>query len=252
LDEKTFAQVHAAFLEYSILLFRGQHLTREQHIAFSRRFGELDRNDVIRNDAQMRNRDLGFPEISVNNPGPNPKPSDYSGGYWHSDRSNTPIPASASLLRGVEIPPVGGDTLFANMYLAYETLSDGMKKLIEGLHGVHSPVKAQPNHPPNLAHPIVKVHPETGRKSLYIGDKVRQFVGMTAKESAPLIDFLCKHAETPQFVYRHQWQKDDLVIWDNRCTSHFALGDYDKTQTRHMERTTVMGAPSGYVFEGPL
>lgn len=251
LDDSGFGEIHSKFLEYSILLFRGQPLTREQHVAFSRRFGDLDKNDVIRNDAQLRNKDPVLPEISVNKPGPNPKPSDYSGEYWHSDRSNTSTPALASLLRAVEIPPVGGDTMFSNLYLAYETLSDGIKKLIEGLHGVHAPVKVQTTNPPLLAHPLVKVHPETGRKSLYIGDKVKQFVGMTPEESAPLIEFLCKHAARPQFVYRHQWQNDDLLIWDNRCTNHCALGDYDKTQNRHMERTTVKGAPSGYVYDGP-
>jgi len=252
LTDETFRGIHHAFLEHSILLFRGQSLTREHHVAFSRRFGELDKNDVLRNDAHIRNRDSGFPEISVNNPGPNPKPSDYSGQYWHSDRSNTCTPALASLLRGVEVPPVGGDTMFSNMYLAYESLTAGMKKLIEGLYGVHSPLKAHhTNKSPRVAHSLVKVHPETGRKSLYIGDKVIQLVGMTVEESAPVIHFLCNHAARPQFVYRHRWRQDDLLVWDNRCTNHNAVGDYDKTQTRHMERTTVMGEPSGYVYEGP-
>ena len=249
-DGDRFEQIHAALLEHSVLLFREQPLTRAQHVAFSRRFGTLYQDTKFRNDAQIRNNDAGFPEISVNKPGPNPKPSEYSGEYWHSDLSNTCTPASISLLRSVEIPPIGGDTLFANMYLAYETLSDGMKKLLDGLHGIHAPLKVITNNPPLVAHPLVRTHAETGRKALYIGDKVRQLAGMTVQESAPLIEFLVRHAARPQFVYRHEWRNDDLLMWDNRCTNHYALGNYDKALTRHMERTTVLGAPSGYIYDG--
>ena len=98
-----------------------------------------------------------------------------------------------------------------------------------------------------MAQPVVRVHPETGRKALYIGEKVKSFEGMTEEESRPIIDFLIKHASRPHFVYRHQWQPDDLLIWDNRCTSHLALGDYDPRNRRHLERTTVLGTPSGHV-----
>jgi len=93
----------------------------------------------------------------------------------------------------------------------------------------------------------VRVHPETGRKALYIGEKVKRFDGMTDEESRPLIDYLVRHATKPEFVYRHQWRKNDILVWDNRCTMHQALGDFDETQLRHMERTTVLGTPSGYV-----
>ena len=156
-------------------------------------------------------------------------------------------------MRAVEVPDVGGDTMFANMYLAYDTLSERMKKLIAGLHGVHLPGTAQSRRTiPPIAQPLVRVHPETGRKALYVGEKVSLLVGMTAEESRPLLQFLCRHAARPQFVYRHQWCKDDLLMWDNRCTNHIALGDFDRTQLRHMERATVNGTPSGYVYEGPL
>ena len=101
-------------------------------------------------------------------------------------------------------------------------------------------------------HPVVRVHAETGRKGLYISEQVRCFVGMTAAESKPLRDFLVAHATRPQFVYRHQWQRDDLVMWDNRCLLHAALDDYDRTQVRHMERTTVNAEKSGYVYDGPI
>jgi taurine dioxygenase len=95
----------------------------------------------------------------------------------------------------------------------------------------------------------VRVHPETGRKALYIGEKVSCFVGMTPEESRPLIDYLIKHATRPQFVYRHQWRQDDIVLWDNRCTMHVALGDYEEGEIRHLERTTVKGTPSGYYLQ---
>jgi taurine dioxygenase len=164
-----------------------------------------------------------------------------------------------SLLRCVELPGVGGDTMFANMYLAYDSLSDGMKKTLAGLDGIHARQRKFDNLTPEraeflkrqrpVAQPAVRVHPETGRKALYLGEKVKQFVGWTPEESQPLLDFLNRHATRPQFVYRHQWQKDDLLMWDNRCTMHLAVGDFDLTQIRHMERTTIRGTPSGYLYE---
>ena len=192
----------------------------------------------------------------------------YAGQYWHSDKSYTRTPSKASLLLGVEVPAVGGDTMFTNCYLTYETLSDGMKKLIEELHGAHIRDENPNVHRPDLldrssaerlletqlltrtAQPIVRVHPETGRKALFLGAKlIRNIVGMTAEESAPLLQYLHEHATRPQFVYRHAWQNNDVVICDNRCTMHLAVGDYDSNnQVRHLEKTTVAGTPSGYVY----
>jgi len=260
LSDAAFKQINESFLEYGILLFRGQELTRDQHIAFSRRFGELDNND-----AQPRDRDPEYHEIALvtNRPKPNGKPSDsrYTGRVWHSDRSYTTVPAAASLLLGLEIPDVGGETMFTNMYMAYDTLSDTMKSLISGLSGVHggdtrpiidlTPERAaeMKRLNPPVAQPLVRVHPETGRKALYVGDKVKKIVGMTNEESKPILEYLCRHATRYEFLYRHQWRRNDLLVWDNRCTMHIALGDFDETQRRHMERTTVMGTPSGYVCE---
>jgi taurine dioxygenase len=147
------------------------------------------------------------------------------------------------------------------MYLAYETLSDGMKALISDLHGIHLSgtrkiantesgvprADEQRRLNPPVAQPVVRVHPETGRKALYIGEKVKRFDGMTEEESRPLIEYLVRHATRPEFVYRQQWRKDDLLAWDNRCVMHQALGDFDDTQLRHLERTTVLGTPSGHV-----
>jgi taurine dioxygenase len=262
LTEQSFGEIYRVFLDRGILLLRNQKVTREQHIEFSRRFGELDRHDAL-----PRDRHPQYPELLMvtNEPKPDGSPSDskYTGRQWHSDMSFTLIPSLGSLLRCVTTPPVGGDTLFSNMYAAYDALSDGMKKLIADVHGVHlsgtrkiandntgiTRAAEQKRINPPIAQPVVRVHPETGRKALYIGEKVKRFDGMTEDESRPLIDYLCRHATRPEFVYRHQWQANDILVWDNRCTMHCALGDFDETQLRHLERTTVLGTPSGYVAQ---
>ena len=260
ITEGSFGEIYRAFLDNGIQLFRNQDLTREQHIELSRRFGELDRHDSL-----PRDRRQDHPELLMvtNEPKSDGSPSDtkYTGRQWHSDMSFTTEPSLGSLLKSYAVPEVGGDTLFANMYLAYESLSAGMKKLIADLHGIHlsgtrklandntgiDRMQEQKKLNPPVAQPVVRVHPETGRKALYIGEKVKRFDGMTDEESRPLIDYLVRHATKPEFVYRHQWRKNDILVWDNRCTMHQALGDFDETQLRHMERTTVLGTPSGYV-----
>ena len=262
MSEGFFGEIYQAFLEHGILLFRDQDVTREQHIEFSRRFGELDRHDAL-----PRDRHPDYPELLLvtNEPNPDGSPSNsrYTGRQWHSDMSFTTVPSLGSLLRGITIPEVGGDTVFANMYLAYESLSDGMKKLIADLHGIQlsgtrkindlaSGLERQAEQKklnPPVAQPVVRVHPETGRKALYLGDKVKRFDGMTEDESQPLIKYLNEHATRFEFIYRHQWRKDDIVVWDNRCTMHLALGDFDETQRRLMEWTTVLGTPSGYIVD---
>ena len=254
-----FAQIRQALLDHGILLFREQNISREQHIEFSRRFGALDRHDNL-----PRDRHPEYPELLMvtNEPKPSGAPSDsrYTGRVWHSDMSFTLVPAMGSLLRSFTVPPVGGDTMFANMTMAYDHLSAGMKKMIADLHGVHSPQRKIVDlsaerqaedrrlNPP-IAQPVVRVHPETGRKALYIGEKVKRFADMSEEESMPLIKYLCEHATRPEFVYRHQWRANDILMWDNRCTMHIALADFDETKRRHLERTTVMGTPSGYVLE---
>jgi taurine dioxygenase len=260
MSEQSFGEIYRAFLDNGILLFRNQDITREQHIEFSRRFGELDRHESL-----PRDRHPQYPELLMvtNEPKTDGSPSDtkYTGRQWHSDMSFTTEPSLGSLLKSYEVPEVGGDTLFANMYMAYDALSGGMKKLIANLHGIHMSgtrklandntgidrMQEQKKINPPVAQPVVRVHPETGRKALYIGEKVKRFDGMTDDESRPLIDYLVRHATKPEFVYRHQWRKNDIVVWDNRCTMHQALGDFDETQLRHLERTTVLGTPSGYV-----
>jgi taurine dioxygenase len=262
MSESFFGEIYQAFLERGILLFRNQPVTREQHIEFSRRFGELDRHDAFPSD-----RHPDYPELMVvtNDPAPDgtPSVSRYTGRRWHTDMSQTLLPALGSLLRCWRVPEVGGDTLFANMYAAYDALSSGMQKLIADLHAIHfsgsrqlgdtaadkAHATEQKKISPPVAHPVVRVHPETGRKAIYLGEKVRRFDGMTEDESRPLIEYLNRHATRPEFVYRHQWRAHDILLWDNRCTMHQALGDFDQSQSRYMERTTVIGTPSGYVVE---
>ena len=260
MSEAFFGDIYRAFLQYGILLFRDQDITREQHIEFSRRFGELDRHDALPRDRHPR-----YPELLMvtNEPKPDGSPSDtkYTGRQWHSDLSFTTAPSLGSLLRSYVVPEVGGDTLFANMSVSYDALSNGMKALIANLHGVHLSgtrkiansesgvprADEQRRLNPPVAQPVVRVHPETGKKALYVGEKVKRIDGMTDEESRPLIDYLVEHATRPEFVYRHQWKQHDIVAWDNRCVMHQALGDFDETQLRHLERTTVLGTPSGYV-----
>lgn len=183
------------------------------------------------------------------------------GQVWHSDLAPSLRPASALLLRALSVPLCGGDTMFTNMYAAYDDLSESMKALLENLILVH--VRERKNvsaewaaenrkRNPPVVHPLVKVHPETGRKSLFLCEGVRNFEGMTERESRPIIDFLISHSTRPQLVYRHRWKANDIVIWDNRCTVHLSLGDHDPNELRHMERTTVLGKPCGRIYDEPV
>jgi taurine dioxygenase len=256
MDDATFDAVQKAWNQHLVLLFRGQDITPEQHVAFSRRLGDLDQND-----ANPFYRLEEHPEIlQITNRKKDGKLSDTrnTGRNWHSDLSYTLHPAKGSLLNCREKPEVGGDTMFTNMYLAYETLSEKMRDFLDDLWAVHDfslvagigdrdPAKTAEllRINPPVAQPVVRVHPETGRKALFVSERVRKFVGMTEAESRPILRFLCDHATRHEFVYRHQWQVNDLVMWDNRCTMHLALADFDQSQPRHMLRTTLLGEPMG-------
>lgn len=260
MSESAFGEIHRAFLDHGVLLFRNQNITREQHLAFSRRFGALDRHDAFPSDRHPTIPELMLVTNEAQADG-TPSVSRYTGRRWHTDMSHTLEPSLGSLLRCWKIPPVGGDTMFANMTMAYDALSAGMQKLIAKLHAIHfsggrkldttaadqAHAAEQKKISPPVAHPVVRVHAETGRKAIYLGEKVKRFDGMTEDESEPLIEYLNRHSTRPEFVYRHQWREHDIVLWDNRCTMHMALADFDQQQRRHMERTTVMGTPLGYV-----
>ncbi len=254
------AALRDAFNTHGLLLFRGQDVSPEDHVRFSRRFGELEHH--VLNDALLD----GLPEIYIlSNLKKDGKRVGRAGAghYWHSDLSYMEAPSLGSLLRAIEVPEVGGDTMFANLAAAYDALSAPMKSFLAGLEAEHHFAKVQsrvmslglnkPLTPEQLAqtppviHPLVRAHPETGRKSLFLSPGFTTgIVGMTPEESAALLDFLAGHAAEPRFVYRHQWQPNDVVFWDNRTLMHYAIDDYDyERDRRHMHRTTIRGEKAG-------
>jgi taurine dioxygenase len=254
LGGETAREIMVAFYQHGLLLFRNMPLTQQEHIAFTRQLGEMEDQR-----GPIKHRTQKTPEILSNN---SPDPAAL---VWHTDRSFVLKPALSTILRGVSMPPVGGDTMWANLYLAYDTLSDGMKKLIDKLDGIHPGHKSRLDYStpetleqtmkanPPVAQPLVRMHPETGRKALFIGAKITQIAGLTTAESKPILDYLLRHATRPQFCYRHVWnQTGDVLMWDNCATLHVAVGDYDRSLNRHTEKTNLVGKPSGYVYTGPV
>lgn len=250
LSNAEFDAVHGAFLDHHVLVFRDQEtLTPETHKAFGRRFGSLNVHPYV--DGMD-----GHPEILEIIKEPEDKLN--FGGGWHSDMSFLKEPALGSILHAVEIPPYGGDTLFANQIAAYEALSDGMKDLLSGLTAIHSASReysakgasAQKRESmnaqtaedaPEYEHPVVRTHPVTGRKGLYINPAFTlRFKNMTRRESRPLLNFLFDHSRDERFTCRVRWTKNAVTMWDNRCTWHYALNDY-AGHRRHMRRVTVNG-----------
>ena len=259
------SDVQTAFIkkiwhEHHIVLFREQNAEPREIIEFASNFGELDDHA-----STPYYRLENFPQLMEITTRPiNGRPSETRnvGRNWHSDYSYTQRPAAASMLFCVEPAPVGGDTMFCNMVKAYETLSKPMQKIVDELHSVYDisltaglfqrdPKEVEETRKlnPPVAHPTVRVHPESGKKALYVSERVSHFHGMTGEESKPLIDYLCYHATRPENVYRHVWRAGDLLCWDNRTTMHVALADFDLTQTRHMLRATLLGEQSGFIVD---
>jgi len=257
LRDAQIAVLRGGWNEHLVLVFRNQELSPEAHIAFSRHFGDLDKHEAL-----PRYRHPDHAEIfMVTNREVDGKPSATrnTGRQWHNDLSYTTRPALGALLYCRECPPVGGDTMFANMYRAYETLSKPMRDFLDPLWAVHDVMgsrdlrKRDPAQVaeirrinPPVAQPVVRTHPETGRKSLNVHEMMcTHFVGMTREESRPILEFLYEHSTPHENVYRHQWKVNDLVMWDNRCTLHIALADYEHSSPRHMLRTTILGEKMG-------
>lgn len=256
LDEVTVQQLHRALAENGLLLFRHANLTPEQHIAFSRHFGPLETHVV--GEFNLPDHPEIFVVSNVREEG-RLRGAVYAGQYWHSDLSYMKKPSLGSLLLCREMPEVGGDTMWANMYLAYETLSGPMKHFLATLKAIHdyshaydtyfAKLKERPPLTPEqkaktppVEHPVIRTHPVTGRKALYVNPGFTVgFVGMPDEESKPILEFLFRHSTRPEFIYRHKWQAHDLIFWDNRCTMHYALADYDFSVRRHMHRTTIAG-----------
>ena len=249
-------EVAQALGTHGILLFRNADIDPAQHVAFSRQFGPLETHVV--GEFNLPDHPEVFVVSNVKEAG-KLKGAVYAGQYWHSDLSYMKRPSLGSLLLCHEMPEIGGDTMWANMYLAYDTLSDVMKKFIGGLKAVHDyshaydtyfahlkerpPLTAEQRaKTPPVEQPMVRTHPDTGRKALYVNPGFTTgIVGMPKEESDPILDFLFRHATRPEFIYRHRWSVHDMIFWDNRCTMHYALSDYDFSVRRHMHRTTVAG-----------
>ena len=253
LRDADFGQLRELLNRRSVLLFRGQKIDETRHVAFSRRFGPLLGHVLT----QFLKKE--HPEVYVlSNVSENGKPigNHKEGWNWHSDLSYKAEPSMGALLYALEVPPVEGDTFFASMHAAYDALDDETKKRIRHLTATHSYANyygkafadRNPLTPeqlaatPDVVHPLVRTHPETGRLSLYVGqDVVRKIDGLPDGESEELLAALNAHAIAPEFSYRHKWLAGDLLVWDNRCTMHCATPYDDHTYRRVMHRTTVAG-----------
>lgn len=258
LDEATFAALHQAWMDHQLLLFRDQTLDDAQQIAFARRFGELEIHP------SKTHRSSRHPEIyrvsNVDEAGQILPPEGEAWKYmnltwlWHSDSSFRDVPSTGSILRAVEVPASGGDTLFANLYAVYDALPAAERARLEKLRVVHShdhilslsPTIARTENYtelPPVTHPLVRRHPVTGRRSLFISPHTMEHVdGWSMDESRALFRELADLATQERFVYRHQWRAGDVLMWDNRCTMH-AVMPYESTEVRRiMHRTTIVGS----------
>lgn len=246
-------EIHRALLENLVIFFHDQTITPEQQLAFARRWGDLHQHPF------MKGMD-DYPDMLEIKKLPTDKRN--FGGGWHSDQMFAPKPAMGTILLARQTPEAGGDTLFANMYAAYDALSDGMKAMLAKMKAVSSgdnfkqdggksrkevygryhtmQVRDPGNVSTTNAHPVVRTHPETGQKALYAGGHWRHFDGMTEAESEPLMTYLREHSTRPEFTCRFRWRPGSMAFWDNRCTQHFAIDDYPG-QTRIMHRITVCG-----------
>jgi taurine dioxygenase len=272
LDDDTFEQIRRAYFEHSIIVFHDQKLTPAQQVAFSRRFGELEIH-VLKQYLLS-----GQPEILViSNIEENGKLIGLADtdrvAVWHTDTSYRAAPSMGSALYALEIPhdergEAIGDTLFASTFLAYDGLAPEMKRRLEGLRAVHRMTKGydsdknskgapggpqpatrltydetQRKEVSDQAHPIIRTHPVTGRKCIYVNKLCcTGIVGMPDEESGPLLDAIYAHCTQPQFIYRHRWRVEDLLMWDNCSLQHLAVPDYALPQRRRMHRTTIAGS----------
>lgn len=255
LSDEDFTRIHRAHLDHHVVVFRDQRITPEQQIDFSRRFGVLQIH-VLRQFLLA-----GHPEILiVSNIVENGQPVGLgdAGKYWHSDLSYKELPSLGSMLHAQELPSEGGDTLFADMHRAWDTLPAALRQAVEGKHAVHSYTarysegKNAANWRPTLSaeqlaqvvtvtHPVVRTHPENGRKALFVSEGfTTHIVGLPEDESRDLLQQLYAHSVRDEHVYRHQWQPHDMVFWDNRSLVHLAAGCPDHLR-RKLYRTTIQG-----------
>lgn len=239
-------EIGQAFLDHLVVFFRDQKLTPQQQLAFAQRFGEPMEYPHLK----------GLPECPLITPVIKLERERVNfGGIWHSDTTYLECPPMASLLYAIEIPPYGGDTLFANQYLAYESLSEGFRKMLDPLVGVNSSLKADASKTREDRlraagveskvlvgeHPVVRTHPETGRKALFANvGHTTHFKSLSEEESRPLLEYLFQHQVRPEFTCRFRWEPGSLAFWDNRCAQHNAVNDYHGFG-RVMHRVTLAG-----------
>ncbi len=252
LDGATVAALRRALLDRLVIFFRGQDLTPEQHKAFAARFGPPQTDVFVRG----MDADPEIMEVIKR-----AEDTRVFAGNWHADVTFQDAPALGSVLYALEVPAVGGDTLFGNMYLAYEALSPGMRDLLDELTAVHcaypsydlDSMAARNKQPGGMRytdndprewtaeHPVVRTHPETGRKALFVNRSyTRRFTDMTEAESRPLLEFLLAHMARPEFTCRFRWAQGSVAFWDNRCAQHCPIADYPG-ERRVMHRVTIEG-----------
>ena len=247
-DDQTIAEIRQMWLDNLVVVVVGQdHIGESGLAAFASRFGELNQHPFI--EAPSSVHPLNIP----------------AGGYWHSDVTFTEVPPLGSMLHAVEVPPRGGDTLWSNMYLAYETLSPPFRQLLDGLRAVHDfdhffryPmgdsletdqfILDKKRERPLPSHPVVRTHPETGRKALFVNESfTTRIEGLSKAESDALLELLFRHSVQPEFTCRHRWSVGDICFWDNRCTMHYPVDDWGGSidagdiSPRKMNRITIRG-----------
>ena len=253
IDAEMKEAIYNALLQYHVLVFRNQMLTRDQQGQFAENYGELEshvgrlrngkRYSVINDITNIQPDGKKIPKLV--NRGPN---------HWHTDKSYHEIPSAITMLHGKQVPSKGGETLFTNMRLAYEALSSDMKARVDGLKVVHSweanrknvgetpATEAQKRERPPVTHPLIRTHPDTGTKALYIGTHIDKIVDMSREDSDALVEELMEHSIQSHFRYDHTWKQGELVMWDNRSLMHRGNTNYDMAnEARVLQRTVIIG-----------
>ena len=248
LDEDTIAAIRRAWLQHCVIFFRDQALPPARFLTFAKQFGKVVEYPFIKG---LEDFPEIIPVVKLEHEKTN------FGGIWHSDTAYLEAPPMGTMLVAREVPPYGGDTMFANMYLAHEALSDGMKRLLDGLIAINTSAKADVSRTREDRvkdsvradakkeyvgeHPVVRTHPETGRKALYLNaGHTLQFKDMSVEESAPILDYLFQHQVRPEFTCRFAWRPGSMAFWDNRCALHNPVNDYHGYR-RVMHRITLAG-----------
>ena len=249
LSSGEFARIRRAFLDHLVLVFRGQKITPLQQVAFTERFGTVEPHPLGSRPGHEEHPAVLVLDNRRGKPGAR-------NDFWHSDITFGEEPPLCSVLHAVTVTPGRGDTLFCNMYAAYENLPAGLKSAISGLRAVHTSLPLVERNkgagsdalpireaPPPVEHPVVRTHPETGRKAIFVNPYFTSHIaGVSAERSRQLLDALHTEATKSENIYRHRWQPGDLVMWDNRSTMHYGVYDYDDSMPRLMHRTTAAGA----------